>query len=60
MGIGKASLLPSSVSHDPSEISLICRFAAQPTFPIIINVENSCAASFLETVTPFFDTRILW
>ncbi len=28
----------SSVSHDPSEIILICWFAAQETF-----VENSCA-----------------
>jgi len=32
-----ASLLQSSVSHDPSEISLICWFAAQETFLIIIN-----------------------
>ncbi len=34
-----ASLLQSSVSHDPSEIILICWFAAQETFLIIINVE---------------------
>ncbi len=27
-----ASLLQSSVSHDPSEIILICGFAAQETF----------------------------
>ncbi len=40
-----ASLLQSSVSHDPSEIILICWFAAQDTLMIIINVENSCAAS---------------
>ncbi len=33
-----ASWLQSSVSHDPSEIILICWFAAQETFP---NVENS-------------------
>ncbi len=40
-----ASLLQSLVSHDPSEIILICWFAAQETFLIIIiNVENSCAA----------------
>ncbi len=39
-----ASLLQSSVSHDPSEIIIICWFAAQETFLIIINVENSCAA----------------
>ncbi len=41
-----ASLLQSSVSHDPSEIILICWFTAQETFQIIINVENSCAASY--------------
>ncbi len=33
----------SSASHDPSEIILICWFAAQETF-LIINVENSFAA----------------
>ncbi len=38
-----ASLLQSSVSHDPSEIIIICWFAAQETI-LIINVENSCAA----------------
>ncbi len=37
------SLLQSSVSHDPSEIIIIYWFAAQETFLIIINVENSCA-----------------
>ncbi len=36
-----ASLLQSSVSHDPSEISLICWFAAQETFLIINSGENS-------------------
>ncbi len=41
-----ASLLQSSVSHDPSEIILICWFAAQGTFLIIIIVENSCSASY--------------
>ncbi len=39
-----ASLLQASVSHDPSEINLICWFAAQKTFLIIISLENSCAA----------------
>ncbi len=29
------------MSHDPSEIILICWFAAQEIFIIIINVENS-------------------
>ncbi len=41
-----ASLLQSSVSHDPSEIILICWFTAQETFLIIIDVENSCAAYY--------------
>ncbi len=30
----------SAVSHDPSKIILICLFAAQETFLIILNVEN--------------------
>ncbi len=37
------SLLQSSVSNDPSEIILICLFAAQEKNIIIINVENSAA-----------------
>ncbi len=39
-----ASLLESLVSHDPSEIIVICWFGAQETFLIINNVETSCAA----------------
>ncbi len=39
-----ASFLQSSVSNDPSEIIIICWFAAQETLIIIINVENSCVA----------------
>ncbi len=35
-----ASLLQSSVWHDPSEIIIICWFAAQETLLIIINVEK--------------------
>ncbi len=35
------TLFQSSVSHDHSEIILICWFGAQETF-LIINVENSC------------------
>ncbi len=38
-----ASLLRSSVSHDSSEIILICLFDDQETFINIINNENSCA-----------------
>ncbi len=44
--LNKTALIPmhqKNVSHDPSEIILICWFAAQETF-IIINVENICAA----------------
>jgi len=40
-----ASLLQSSVSHDPSEIILVCWFCAQETF-LFINVENSCASFY--------------
>ncbi len=36
-----ASLLQSSVSHDPSEIILISWFYAQETFIIIFCAENS-------------------
>ncbi len=43
------------MSHDPSEIILICWFAAQEIF-IIISVENSCAALyFCENQLHFFD-----
>ncbi len=38
--------LQSSVSHDSSEVILICGFAAQEIFLIIINVENSCVANY--------------
>ncbi len=50
-----ASFLQSSVSHDPSEIILMCWFAAQDTFLIIMNVGNWCAASyfFVENGIPF-------
>ncbi len=39
-----ASLLQSSVSHDPSEIVQICWFGDQETYCLIMNVENSCTA----------------
>ncbi len=41
-----ASLLQSSRLHGPSEINLIT-FGVQETFLIIINIENSYAASYL-------------
>ncbi len=47
-------LLQSSVSHNPSEIILICSFGAQETFIfIIMNVENSCASHFCENHNTF-------
>ncbi len=47
------------MSNDPSEIILICWFAAQETFLIIINVENSCAVIFMWK--PWYNSfRILW
>ncbi len=55
-----ASLLQSSVSDDPSEIILICWFAAQVTFIII---ENSCAAQYIlvKTMIHFFpDSMMNW
>ncbi len=41
-----ASSLQSSVLRDSAEIIPTCRFAAQETFIIFINVENSCAVSY--------------
>ncbi len=41
-----------------SEIIIICWFAAQETFLIIISVENSCAAEYVEIVI-YFIFRIL-
>ncbi len=41
-----ASLLQSSVSHDPSEI-WICWFSAKETILIIINVVNSFVALYI-------------
>ncbi len=49
-----ASLLQSSVSHDSSEIILICWFADSETFLIIVSVENSCAASYFVTFDQFY------
>ncbi len=43
-------LLQSSVSHDPSEINLICSFSTQETVLLVID----CGACFLEPVVLFF------
>ncbi len=48
------TLLQSSVSHDPSEITLICWFAAQETFIININVKTMLL-NIVETVSLFED-----
>ncbi len=53
-----ASLLQSSVSHDPSEIILICWYP-QETFHIIINVKNSCAASYFCVTHDFFQDLLI-
>ncbi len=56
-----ASLLQSSVSHDPSEIILICWFAAQETCIIIINTKNSCAALYFSVNhDAFLSVKNLW
>ncbi len=55
-----ASFLPFSVSHDPSEIILICWFNVKVTFIIIINVENSCPAYYFlwkHFVSGWFDEQ---
>jgi len=42
-----ALLHQSSESHDPSEIILICWFAAQETFLIIINVKKQLCVMYV-------------
>ncbi len=56
-----ASLLQSSVSHDPSEIILIRWFDSQETFLIIINVKISCAAQyFCGNCDAFYFIHLWW
>ncbi len=50
-------LLQSSVSHDPSESILICRFGVQEPFLIII-VDNSCTAEYFYANCDTFLFRI--
>jgi len=47
-----ASLLQSSVSHDPSEFFLIWWFDAQETFMNISSVKNSRAFSYFSENFP--------
>ncbi len=51
-----ASLLQSSVSHDPSEIILICWFCAQETWPITIIIINTENITLLNIFLDFFST----
>ncbi len=50
-----AKHLQSLVSHDPSEIILICWFDAQETLLSILNVQNSYAASYFVESVIFFN-----
>jgi len=52
-----ASLLQSSVSHDPSEIILIWWFGAQETVHLIIKFQNSCALK--ATLSKIFYLKIM-
>ncbi len=52
-----ASLLQSSVSHDPSEIIIIYWFAAQDKFLVIISVGNICAAASDAYFSVVFDKK---
>ncbi len=53
-----ASLLQSSGSHDPSEITLIYRFAAQETLIIIISNQQFLHIFFVETMNYFFQDSL--
>ncbi len=46
--IAKLNFQQPSVSHDPSEIILICWVNAQESFLIIVNAENSAFGFFDE------------
>ncbi len=54
-----APLLQSSVSHDPSEIILICWIDAKETFLIIINAENRSIMTTLEDFSMVMDMTVL-
>ncbi len=46
----------SSVSHDPSEIIIICWFGAQKIF--LINVENCLICGNIDTVISFLQSLV--
>ncbi len=52
-----ASLLQSSVSHDPSEIILICSFTAQETFLLLLMLKtvNIFVQIVIHYISGFFD-----
>ncbi len=51
--------LQSSVSHDPSEIILICWIDAKETFLIIIIAENHSIMTTLEDFSMVMDMTVL-
>jgi len=54
-----ASLLQSSVSHDPSEIILICWFGAQEEMSIIY-IKSCCAAKYSGGNIKFKRLELIW
>ncbi len=54
------TLLQSSVSHDPSEIILICWFGSLVTITIIINVETVVVLDLVGTIHDTFYSRFIW
>ncbi len=54
--MAKQPLLQSLRSHDPFKITLMYWFATPTIFPIIMNVENSCAAYYFSRI--LFGNRI--
>jgi len=54
-----ASLLQSSVSHDPSEIILKCRFAAQEKFIINVEITELLKITLLNIFVHFFQDYLM-
>ncbi len=52
-----SAILQSLVSHDTSEIILICRFGVQVTFLTIINVKNCSVKEQNVTVMPAYSLQ---
>ncbi len=56
----KLNLLQSTVSRDPSEIIVICWFAAKETLPIILNADKKTVVLLNIFVEPMILFRIIW